>query len=51
MPSPGETAKIKAEIVMLEKALLDCIDSEIRKVIEYWIDDARERLASAKKSK
>ena len=51
MPSPKERAKIKAEIEKFEKALRDCTDSGIRKVIEDWIEDARERLASAQKSR
>jgi hypothetical protein len=51
VPSPKERAKIKAEIEKFEKALRDCTDSGIRTVIEYWIEDARERLASAQESK
>ena len=42
---------IKAEIERLEKALRDCSDSGIRRVIEEWIADAKRRLASGQKSK
>jgi hypothetical protein len=42
---------IKAEIERLEKALKDCADGGIRRVIEEWIADAKQRLASEQKSK
>jgi hypothetical protein len=42
---------IKAEIERLEKALNECSDSGIRRVIEGWIADAKRRLESAQKSK
>jgi hypothetical protein len=37
--------KIKAELEELQGALLQCADSGIRKVIEDWIAEARQRLA------
>jgi predicted RNase H-like nuclease len=42
---------IKAEIERLEKALRDCSDSGIRRVIEEWIADAKRRLVSGQESK
>ena len=42
---------IKAEIERLEKALRDCSDSGIRRVIEEWIVDAKRRLVSRQESK
>ncbi|MFZ3342274.1 MAG: hypothetical protein WA213_15420 [Terriglobales bacterium] len=41
---------IKTEIERLEKALKDCSDGGIRRVIEEWIADAKRRLASEQKS-
>jgi hypothetical protein len=43
--------KIKAEVEKLQSALLQCTDSGIRKVIEDWIAEARQRLASQQKTK
>jgi hypothetical protein len=40
---------IKAEIERLEKALKDCSDSGIRRVIEEWIVEAKQRLTSEQK--
>jgi hypothetical protein len=37
--------KIKAELKELQGALLQCADSGIRKVIEDWIAEAKQRLA------
>jgi hypothetical protein len=48
---PIKPEDIKAEIERLEKALRDCPDSGIRKVIEEWIAGAKKRLASEQKSK
>jgi hypothetical protein len=45
MPVSGEIATIKAEIERLEKALRDCADGGIRRVIEGWLSEARKRLA------
>jgi hypothetical protein len=48
---PIRREDIKAEIERLEKALRDCSDSGIRRVIEEWIADAKRRWASEPKSK
>ena len=48
---PIKPEDIKAEIERLEKALRDCSDSGIRRVIEEWIADAKRRLASDQESK
>jgi len=42
---------IKAEIERLEKALRDCSDSGIRRVIQEWIAGAKRRLLSEQESK
>jgi hypothetical protein len=44
MLSPGEIAVIRAEIKRLEQALAECRDGGIRKVIEGWIEDQKEKL-------
>jgi hypothetical protein len=44
MPSPKEIAKIRAEIVRLEKAREQCADSGIRKLIEAWIEEKKQKL-------
>jgi hypothetical protein len=43
--------KIKADLEKLRGALLQCTDSGIRKVIEDWIAEAKQRLASQQKTK
>jgi hypothetical protein len=46
--------RIKTELKELESARLQCTDTGIRKVIEEWIVEAKERLArmaSQEKSK
>jgi hypothetical protein len=46
MLSAAETAKIKAEIVVLEKSRDSCSDSGIRELLEAWIRDKKEKLES-----
>ena len=41
MISPGEAARIKAEIARLEKAFQDCTDDGIGKAINAWIADLK----------
>ena len=48
MLSPAETAKIKADIERLEKARDQCTDTGIRKLIEAWIEEQKQKLASGK---
>jgi len=50
MPTPEKIATIRTEIERLEKALRECSDSGIRKVIEDWIAEARKKLASSQRS-
>jgi len=45
--SRQELTAIKAEIERLETALSACNDSGIRKQIEVWIDEQKEKLISA----
>ncbi|MFY9979208.1 MAG: hypothetical protein WAK22_13345 [Candidatus Sulfotelmatobacter sp.] len=45
MLSPGEIARIKAEIERLEKLREECVDSGIRKRIEDWIESEKKKLA------
>ena len=49
--SPGEIAKIKADIERLEKALDECRDKPIRELIEAWIKEQKQKLASGKNPK
>jgi hypothetical protein len=51
MLSPGEIAKIKADIERLEKALDECRDKPIRELIEAWIKEQKQKLASGKNPK
>jgi hypothetical protein len=51
MLSPGEIAKIKADIARLEKARDACADTGIRKLIEAWIEEQKQKLASRKNPK
>jgi|HubBroStandDraft_5_1064220.scaffolds.fasta_scaffold03208_9 hypothetical protein len=44
--SPEEVATIKAEIERLEKARRDCNDGGIRKRIDAWIEEHKEKLES-----
>lgn len=46
MLSPGEIAKIKADIERLEKARNECRDKPIRELIEAWIKEQKQKLAS-----
>ena len=39
-----ETAKIKTEIKLLESALQNCDDTNIRKQVEDWIKEQRRKL-------
>jgi hypothetical protein len=44
-------AAIKADIEKFEKALRDCTDGGMRRVIEYWLGKARGELANQTKSR
>ena len=46
MLSPGDIAKLKAEIGRLESALDPCHDSRIREMIAERIDELKQKLAS-----
>ena len=46
MLSREEVAKIRAEIERLEKAREDCNDGGIRKSIDSWIEEQKEKLIS-----
>ncbi len=46
MLSPGEIAQIRAEIKRLEKARDECTDGGIRKRIEAWIEEQKQKLES-----
>jgi hypothetical protein len=48
MLSRADTAKIRAELVELQKARDDCTDSGIRKLIEAWIHAQKKKLVSEK---
>jgi len=48
MLSPGEIARIRAEIARLEKARDESADSGIQKQIEAWIHELKQKLASAR---
>ena len=50
MLSPGDIAKLKAEIGRLESALDPCPDSRIRGMIADRIDELKQKLASASTS-
>jgi hypothetical protein len=39
-----ETSKIKTEIKLLESALQNCDDTNIRKQVEDWIKEQRRKL-------
>ena len=45
MLSPVEIEKIKAEIAELEKALADCADGGVKRVIQDWIADLKDKLS------
>jgi hypothetical protein len=47
MLSPGDRAIIKAEIERLLKARKECRDDGIREMIETWIVDQEQKLASS----
>jgi hypothetical protein len=51
MLSPAERAQIKAELERLEQARKACDDEGIQKVIESWIKQQKQKLASQEKSK
>ena len=51
MVSQQKIDGIKAEIENLEKALAECSDDGIRRVVKDWIADAKQRLASEQNSK
>ena len=46
MLSPGEIAKIRADIERLEKARENWNDGSIRKRIEGWIKEQKQKLES-----
>jgi hypothetical protein len=50
MLSPGDIAKIKAEIGRMESALDPCPDSRIREMISARIDELKQKLASGSTS-
>jgi hypothetical protein len=49
--SPGEIEKIRADIERLEKAGDESADTGIRKLIEAWIEEQKQKLASGKNPK
>jgi hypothetical protein len=51
MLSPSARAQIKAEVERLELAYKNCNDERIRKVIEGWIEEQKEKLLSGENSK
>jgi hypothetical protein len=51
MLSPSARAQIKAEVDRLELAYKNCRDEGIRKVIEGWIEEQKEKLVSGENSK
>jgi hypothetical protein len=40
-------ARLKKDIVALEKARDNCIDSGLRKLIEAWIEEAKKKLGTS----
>jgi hypothetical protein len=44
MLSPGEIAKIKADIEKLDKARHVCADSGVRQLMEAWIEEEKKKL-------
>jgi hypothetical protein len=46
MLGPGDRAIIKAEIERLQKAQSECNDGGIRKKIDVWIEEQKQKLAS-----
>jgi len=46
MLSPGEIARIRAEIERLEKARENCDDGGIRERIDAWIKEQKQKLES-----
>jgi hypothetical protein len=46
MLSPGDKAIIKAEIERLQKAQRECTDGGIRKQIDAWIEEQKQKLDS-----
>jgi hypothetical protein len=48
MLSPGEIIKVRADIERPEKACDQCADTGIRKLIEAWIQEQKQKLASGK---
>jgi len=46
MLSSAEIARIKADIAMLEKAHESCTDTGIRKIIESWVREQKDKLMS-----
>jgi hypothetical protein len=45
MLSPGDRTIIKAEIERLQKAQKECADGGIRKKIDEWIEEQKQKLA------
>jgi hypothetical protein len=45
MLSPPDTARIKADITMLEKALDERLDTGMRRQIEAWLAGQKKKLA------
>jgi len=50
MLSAAERAIIKAEIEMLQKARQECNDGGIRKKIDAWIEEQKQKLAAGEYS-
>jgi len=46
MLSPGEIARIRDELKRLEEARENCNDGGIRKQIEAWIEEQKQKLES-----
>lgn len=44
MLSPGNIARVKAEIARLEQLRKECTDTGIREQIEAWISDEKKKL-------
>jgi hypothetical protein len=43
--SPVEIEKLKTEIAELEKALADCADGGVKRVIQDWLVDLKDKLS------
>jgi hypothetical protein len=50
MLSSTEIARIRADIAMLERAYENCTDTGIRRIIEGWIKQQKDKLKSARRA-